>query len=342
MCFFKFATICCRYKWKGTWLSTWRCNMKISSFNVEQRAASAYQKVEKNVVEVNIQTLNVEDALDISDQGLQLAEAEAEFEDLLTEEDKRKIDLLETFIYWLTGKKFKFSSIASATDEPPSTGAQNGIQIFRSQEVHEKETMSFSSSGSIKTADGQSIDFDFNMHMSRETYYKYEEQINIGGFHDPLVFNFDGKGVDFSRKKIKMDLDLDGRMDEFNFLSKGSGFLALDKNKNGKVDSGLELFGPQTNRGFKELAAYDEDGNFWIDENDEIFDSLKIWTVDDSGEETLIGLQEAGIGAIYLNDVNGSYTFKDGQQDLGRITSSSIYLRENGKVGAIHEMDIKI
>lgn len=57
---------------------------------------------------------------------------------------------------------------------------------------------------------------------------------------------------------------------------RGSGFLALDRNQNGVVDDGSELFGTQSGDGFAHLALYDQDSNGWIDANDPVFDKLRI------------------------------------------------------------------
>ena len=293
--------------------------MKIDSFNIEQQAMSKYQRVEKEVVNIQIQQFSVEDALDISEEGLSLVEDKDEFEDYLTDEDKRKIELLESFISWLTGKKFKFSQIAADKKSKGNQGPQFAMRIHTSHEVYEKESMKFSSKGVVKTEDGKTIDFEYNMMMSREKYEKNEAMLQVGNFHDPLVLNFNGQGIDFGGKKIKIDLDLDGTVDEFNFLSQGSGFLALDNNNNGIIDDGTELFGPQTNSGFGELRTFDLDNNSWIDENDDIFGSLKIWTVGDDGEQKLIG-----------------------DSDMAKISGSSIYLKESGEANVIHEVDIKI
>lgn len=321
--------------------------MKIDNFNIEQQAVSKYQRMERSTLNVEVQQLSVEDALDISDEGLTLVEAKDEMDDFLSEDDKRKIELLETFITWLTGKEFKFKRVAKGDGEKEKKVKSNnqpqiGMRIHQSYEKHEKESMSFSSKGVVKTGDGRTIDFEYSLNMSRETYEKNESLLEVGNFHDPLVLNFDGKGVDFGDKKIKIDLNLDGQIDEFNFLSRGSGFLALDKNKNGMIDDGSELFGPKTNNGFSELRTFDLDGNSWIDENDDIFDSLSIWTLGEDGEQELIGLKEAGVGAIYLGDVASRYTIKHGDSDMAKIKSSSIYLKESGEANVIHEVDIKI
>ncbi|MDI6602302.1 MAG: hypothetical protein QME46_11105 [Thermoanaerobacteraceae bacterium] len=42
-----------------------------------------------------------------------------------------------------------------------------------------------------------------------------------------------------------------------------------------------------TGNGFQELMQFDDDSNSWIDENDDIFDKLRIWTKDSDGCYTL-------------------------------------------------------
>jgi hypothetical protein len=56
-----------------------------------------------------------------------------------------------------------------------------------------------------------------------------------------------------------------------------------DRNGDGAIDHGRELSGATTGDGFAELAAYDEDGNGWIDENDSIYQHLRIWSKDAQG-----------------------------------------------------------
>lgn len=320
--------------------------MRIDSYNVEQKSLSQYHRIEKQQIQIDIQQVNVQDDLELSKEGLSVQEVE-EPEEYLSDEDKRKIELLESFITWLTGKEFKFDRMYAKNGkskkvhkEPQNQGF--AMRIHTNHEVYESEKMSFKSSGVVKTADGRQIDFDVNLHMSRETYEKNEMILQTGNFHDPLVMNFDGSGVDFSDKKIQIDIDLDGQLDEINFLNDKSGFLALDKNSNGKIDDGSELFGPRTNSGFGELSVYDDDANGWIDENDSIFNDLKIWTLAESGEPELIGLKDADVGAIYLGAVASDYTIKHGDSDMAKIAGSSIYLKESGQANVIHEVDLKL
>ena len=57
-----------------------------------------------------------------------------------------------------------------------------------------------------------------------------------------------------SDMKFKFDIDSDGKVDEISFVGKSSGFLALDKNEDGKINDGSELFGTKSGDGFSDLA----------------------------------------------------------------------------------------
>jgi hypothetical protein len=326
--------------------------MKIDSYQISQQSQSVYERKEMSEIEIQIQRFQPIDRVDVSEMGLKLQETQDLEEDFLSDSDKRKIELLESFISWITGKPFEFKGIlkedgktkaASKEKESPNQeGPRGGIRIYTRHQFYEKEAMTYQASGQVKTSDGRQIDFNLNLHMSRETYESNEQMLQIGNFQDPLVLNFDGKGVDFSDQTLEIDMNLDGQLNKVNFLSRGNGFLALDKNDNGQIDDGSELFGPQTNNGFSELSQYDQDQNGWIDENDAIFKDLKIWTLNDRGERTLIGLKEQGVGAIYLGGIASKYMVKHGDEDMAKISQSSIYLKENGQVNSIHQVDYKL
>lgn len=146
-----------------------------------------------------------------------------------------------------------------------------------------------------------------------------------------------------SLKKFRFDLDFDGKEDRISFVGPGSGFLALDLNGDGQINNGKELFGPNTGNGFSELAQYDEDGNQWIDENDSIYDRLRIWTKDSEGKDTLFALGQKGIGAIYLGNIDTSFAMKNQDNHLqGRVRKSGIYVSENGSVGTVQQIDLTL
>ena len=158
---------------------------------------------------------------------------------------------------------------------------------------------------------------------------------------DPLVINLDNNVARVTDQKFLFDLDSDGTKDEISFVGEGSGFLALDKNADGVINDGRELFGTESGNGFKDLAQYDLDGNGWIDENDQVFEDLRVWTKDAEGNDRLIDLKKAGVGAIYLESASTEYSLKNEQHLTDAIIrQTGIYLKENGQVSTIQHVDL--
>lgn len=208
----------------------------------------------------------------------------------------------------------------------------------------ETENVLFKSKGKVTTADGREITFNVDVGMSRSFQEYYREEYDIAEFQrvcDPLVINFGGNVAGLSDQKFFFDIDADGKEDEISELIEGSGYLALDKNNDGKINNGSELFGPQSGDGFADLAEYDEDGNGWIDENDSVWNKLKIWCRNEKGENELYTLAEKGLGAICLQKAATDFTLKDAKNnDKGYIRSTGIFLYENGNVGTMQHLDL--
>ncbi|MCR4419314.1 MAG: hypothetical protein QHH27_06255 [Clostridia bacterium] len=102
-----------------------------------------------------------------------------------------------------------------------------------------------------------------------------------------------------------------------------------------------ELFGPRSGNGYADLAAYDADGNGWIDEADPVFTRLRLWCWDGTGEARFLALGEVGIGAIYLAYAPGAFNLRDGQNQVqGRIRRTGIFFREDGTAGTTHCLDL--
>lgn len=261
----------------------------------------------------------------------------------------------------LTGKKINLSMYrhdnSSNRSEVAESVAKNsskddsgpqrvgwGMEYSYSRSEVSSEELRFSASGSVSTKDGTQIDFKLAFSMSRSVATNESLSFKAGdALIDPLVLNFDGNTVTMGNIKHTFDLDLDGRDDEFSFVGSGSGFLALDKNGDGKISDGSELFGPTLGNGFDELAAYDEDGNAWIDESDAIFEKLLIWTKDENGNEELYTLKEKNVGALYLNAVSTTFDLDDSQNNqVAKMRESSLYLSEDGRAGTLQEVDLRV
>ena len=211
------------------------------------------------------------------------------------------------------------------------------------ESIEEYECSEFSSCGKVTTADGKTIEFDLDLKMERSysTTREYEMTQEVV-FTDPLILNFEGNHADLSDDKYEFDLDADGNKELISYFTGNSGMLALDKNEDGVINDGSELFGALSGNGFADLAAYDDDNNNYIDEADAIFDQLRIWTKTPEGD-TLESLKDRDIGAIYLGSTETPYDIKgEDNQHNGRVRSSGIYLTETGQVGTVQQVDMVV
>ncbi|MBO5303033.1 MAG: hypothetical protein J6A92_03185 [Lachnospiraceae bacterium] len=228
-----------------------------------------------------------------------------------------------------------------------TTPIVTGGNYTESTYFSEKESTSFSTTGTVKTADGREFSFNLSLTMSRSFTETYAKSISFGEqpqVCDPLVINVSANTASVSDQKFFFDLDADGSVDKISKLSAGSGFLALDKNNDGMINNGTELFGTQSGDGFVELAAYDEDNNGWIDEADAIFDRLRIWTKDANGNDVLCALGKAGVGAIYLGHQDTEFSLNSAKDNSANalIRKTGIFLYENGGCGTIQHLDMVV
>lgn len=155
-----------------------------------------------------------------------------------------------------------------------------------------------------------------------------ELSVNIGQAPqqvDPLVLDLAGNGFSTSglSRPVRFDLDADGRLDSISVPTGDDALLALDRNGNGRIDDGRELFGDQHGaaNGFAELARFDDNGDGRIDAADAVFDRLRLLRFDESGRQQLQPLSSAGVSAIDLRarDVGIALGAYDQIAQLGRF-----------------------
>ena len=271
-----------------------------------------------------------------------------------------QLSVLKLLVERLTGRKINVvnyqnlnsGNVAAGADVPVQPSGDQvqteqgwGISYDSHESYSEVQTASFASEGTIKTADGREINFSLSIEMSREYYQESNVSFRAGDAvqKDPLVINFDGGAAELTDAKFSFDLDVDGTEDNISFVRPGSGFLVFDKNQDGIVNDGSELFGPGTGDGFSELAAYDTDNNNWIDENDAIYNQLSVWTKNDQGEDELSSLQAKNVGAIYLSSAKTVFDLKDeNNQSNGQIAATGIYADEKGGVKTIQHLNLTV
>lgn len=265
----------------------------------------------------------------------------------LTHQDRIKKKILETILSNFTNNK---NVKLQPTDEYINKKSESLIQIEEktfnhTKEYHQKSSVEYNTKALIQTNRGE-IHVDLNISFSQEFYEKHETTITSKKtiYLDPLIINYKSNltTLDNISSSIKFEFDLnnDGKNELIPQLKNGTGFLALDKNENETIDNGNELFGANTGDGFEELRKYDDDKNSWIDENDSIFDNLLIWEKNENGDNSLIILAQAGIGAIYLSAVDSGFTYSSGiNEDYARLKQSSFHIKEDGKIGLITSVD---
>lgn len=226
--------------------------------------------------------------------------------------------------------------------------AANVISLSYSNSYYyeESETTAFQAQGIVNCADGRQIDFNMDIIMSRDFCEYYSEEMDFleVSLKDPLVINLEGSIPSLSDQTFFFDIDCDGVEDEISRLIAGSGFLALDKNDDGAINDGSELFGALTGNGFDELAQYDDDGDGFIDEDDEIFNKLRVWSMDEDGNSRLYTLAEAGVGAIGLRNVATQFSLNSlsTNETYGVIRNTGMFLYENGNVGTVTQLDLAV
>lgn len=158
---------------------------------------------------------------------------------------------------------------------------------------------------------------------------------------DPLVLDLSGEGINLTRagEGAVFDINADGKQNNTAWVQGGTAMLVYDRNGNGKIDNGAELFGDQNGsaHGFGELAKYDSNSDGRINRLDPIFKALRLYQdMNGNGkidEGELFTLPELGIKALKL----------DFFQVDEKINGNSLILRgsferEDGSVGEMSDV----
>jgi len=167
---------------------------------------------------------------------------------------------------------------------------------------------------------------------------------------DPLTLDLDGDdletvGID-PANPILFDHDGDGVANATGWIKPDDGFLVLDRNGNGLIDNGTELFGDSTPLyaggtaadGFAALAQEDTNGDGLVNAGDANWDNLRVWQdansdgITDAGE--LHSLESLGITGFHVAKSENTTRLSNGNQiaDLGS------YIRDDGTEGTVGQI----
>jgi hypothetical protein len=238
----------------------------------------------------------------------------------------------------------------------PSAATGWGVEFTAHSVSQESEQTGFSAQGVVRTADGQEIRFQIDLSMSRTARTEASVRLRLDAMpaaglapanapsrQDPLLLNFGGGSAGLSDTRFSFDINSDGKAEQVAMLKPGSAYLAIDKNGNGRIDSGAELFGPASGSGFTELASLDADHNGWIDAGDPAFSQLRLWTPTADGGGTLQTLAQRQVGALYLGAVSTPFALRgQGNSDLGTVSATGLYLSESGQAGTMQDIDVTV
>jgi hypothetical protein len=155
------------------------------------------------------------------------------------------------------------------------------------------------------------------------------------GPHTPVVIDVLGDGFRLTDAAggVNFDLDAEGTRERLAWTAAGSddSWLALDRNGNGAIDGGTELFGDLTPQspgsgapnGFNALRLFDTagqggNGDGLISDADAIFDWLRLWQdVNHDGlssPDELHALTSLAVTALELNHKESKRTDEHGNQ----------------------------
>ncbi len=225
---------------------------------------------------------------------------------------------------------------ASAAAPTPAAPAGWGLEYDLVQERVDAQSMQFSARGQVTTKEGRTISLDVAVAQSELHVERTELHLRQGDAKkiDPLAVSLDVRGATLEAARVDFDLDADGSKESIARLSSSAGWLALDRNANGRVDDGSELFGPTSGDGFAELAALDDDRDGFLDEDDAAFSALRV--AGGGFDARLLTLREAGIGAIGVTSAATRFVY----EGRGELQATGVLLTEAGGVGLVQHVDL--
>lgn len=164
---------------------------------------------------------------------------------------------------------------------------------------------------------------------------------------DPLIIDLGESGIELRSLEhgVNFDLDNNGFAEKTAWIGTEDGFLALDRNGNGNIDNGGELFGDQvilkdgskSESGFEALAELDDNSDGIIDNNDIAFADLRVWIDANhngkSESNELKTLNETGIVSISLE--HSEVSFVDEETGTRIAESASVTINKNGTVSMV-------
>lgn len=214
------------------------------------------------------------------------------------------------------------------------------------------EALSWAAGATSGLTAGAIINWVNEQHLGSELYDllhpdEFEQAKKWTWPRDPILLDLDGDGLETVGLSAGayFDHDGDGVLTKTGWAGRDDALLVWDRNANGLIDTGAELFGdftPMPNgtlapNGFAALAALDSNRDGVLDASDPAFAELKLWRdvsqdgVSQGGE--FITLAEAGIVSLNLANTLKNQNLANGNT----LSREGSFTRADGTTGGMGE-----
>lgn len=180
------------------------------------------------------------------------------------------------------------------------------------------------------------------------------DKINRTGFfyfYDPLVLDLDGDGIELVKANgwngVQFDFNGDGIQSATGWVKADDGILVYDRNANGVIDDGTEIFGKDFNKqqnikdGFAALGTLDNNKDNVLNNQDTAFNKIKVWRDLNQDGQTQTGelftLNELGIASLSLD--TGKTKDTNNRNAVGKY---STYTTTDGKKYKMGDVNFEI
>lgn len=175
-------------------------------------------------------------------------------------------------------------------------------------------------------------------------------------YNSPILIDLDRNQFHLTDKRVRFDIDADGHEELTNWTrpDQGDAFLVWDRNGNGRIDSGAELFGDSTvllsgttaAHGYEALAELDTgalggNGDGVLDASDAMYAKLRLW-LDHDHDGVSTAKELSTLAKERVRTIELTYRSSERRDRYGNLFLfwSRAWIEKNGKLTQIATTDV--